>query len=315
MSSYEEAWLTGPQSTNFYTRTYRPEGPLKAAVVFVHGFIEHIARYEHVLPVWTARGIAVFAFDLRGFGRTALGEKDKRSKDSAYGKTSWREQMEDVEWAVRHTQEAFKEGNVPVFLYGHSMGGGLALAFATRSSAPPTQEAVGLLSGVIGSSPLVIQTKPASKVARWIGGKASTLSPNMNIPAEVKPQALSHDPEVGKAFMKDPFVKQTGSLRGISDMLDGGEQLLAKDYERWPPGLPTAAKLLIVHGTEDQVTSCKSSKEFLDKVPAEDKTFIPFEGAYHEVHNETQDMREPFIEACISWVERHLEQKLVASRL
>jgi len=309
MSAFEETWLTGPQSTNFYTRTYHHKDPPKAAVVFVHGFVEHIARYEHVFPVWAARGIAVFAYDQRGFGRTALGEEDKRSKDSVYGKTSWREQMEDVEWAVRHTREMFKEGDVPVFLYGQSMGGGLSLAFATRPSAPPAQEAVDLLSGVIASSPLVTQTKPAAKVARWIGSRASMLSPNMNIPAEIKPEHLSRDPEVGKTTMKDSLIKQIGSLRGISDMLDGGEQLLAKDYERWPPGLP----LLVVHGTEDQVTSPKTSKEFFNKVPTEDKTYIPFEGAYHEVHNETQDTREQFIEACISWVERHLEQKPVAS--
>ncbi|EIW80282.1 hypothetical protein CONPUDRAFT_165852 [Coniophora puteana RWD-64-598 SS2] len=76
MSAFEETWLTGPESTNFYTRTYHPKDPpVKAAVVFVHGFVEHIARYEHVFPVWAARGIAVFAYDQRGFGRTALGEE------------------------------------------------------------------------------------------------------------------------------------------------------------------------------------------------------------------------------------------------
>lgn len=32
-------------------------------------------------------------------------------------------------------------------------------------------------------------------------------------------QDLSHDAAVNSAYLKDPLVKQSGSLRGISDML------------------------------------------------------------------------------------------------
>lgn len=119
-SPFTESWLSGPQETRFFTRTYRPSSPAKAAVVFVHGFAEHIARYEHVFPTWSSRGIAVFAYDQRGFGRTALDEQNK-SKDSAYAKTSWKEQFEDIEWAVQYTKQQFI--GAPVFLYGHSMVG------------------------------------------------------------------------------------------------------------------------------------------------------------------------------------------------
>ena len=120
-AAYTEAWLSGPQQTRFYTRTYKSEQVQpNAAVVFVHGFVEHIARYEHVFPTWSARKIGVFAFDQRGFGRTALDEKNK-SRNSAYAKTSWKEQLEDIEWAVNHAKQEF--GGVPIFLYGHSMVG------------------------------------------------------------------------------------------------------------------------------------------------------------------------------------------------
>lgn len=121
-SPFTESWLSGPQGTRFFTRTYHPSpsSHTKAVVVFVHGFAEHIARYEHVFPRWSSHGIAVFAYDQRGFGRTALDEQNK-SKDSAYAKTSWKEQLEDIEWAVQHTKRQFT--GVPVFLYGHSMVG------------------------------------------------------------------------------------------------------------------------------------------------------------------------------------------------
>ena len=120
MSTYTESWLSGPHSTSFYTRLYTPASSPsspKGVLVFIHGFIEHVGRYEHAHNAWAARGFAVFAFDQRGFGRTALDAK--RSKGSSYGKTSGPDRMGDVQWAVRHAKETFPD--VPVFLMGHSM--------------------------------------------------------------------------------------------------------------------------------------------------------------------------------------------------
>jgi len=125
-TSYTEAWLTGLKSSQIYTRTYKAEHP-KAILVFVHGFCEHIGRYEHVHCSFPKHGITVFAYDQRGFGKTALDEK--KSKDSKYGKTNWKDQAADVEWAVKYARGEF--GELPTFLMGHSMwrtGSGLSYA-------------------------------------------------------------------------------------------------------------------------------------------------------------------------------------------
>ena len=118
-TQYTEAWLTGPNSTQFYTRTYTPESTTKSAVVFVHGFAEHVGRYTHFHPMLAARGVAVFAFDQRGFGLTGMDKTGKKSKHSSYGKTSWREQMADIDWAIGHARKTFE--SVPLYLMGHSM--------------------------------------------------------------------------------------------------------------------------------------------------------------------------------------------------
>jgi len=120
MSTYTEAWLRGPSNTQFYTRTYVPEEnqQVRAVLVFIHSFAEHVGRYAHFHPLFTRQGIAVFAMDQRGFGLTGQ-DVEKRSKGSAYGKTSWKDQMNDIAWSIEHARETFK--NVPVFLMGHSM--------------------------------------------------------------------------------------------------------------------------------------------------------------------------------------------------
>ena len=120
-AKYTEAWLSGPQDTNFYTRTYAPppSTPSKAALVFLHGFAEHVGRYTHFHPLLAERGITVFTYDQRGFGLTAQDTEGNKSKGSAYGKTSWKDQMKDIDWAISHVKDTLK--GLPIFLMGHSM--------------------------------------------------------------------------------------------------------------------------------------------------------------------------------------------------
>ncbi|RDB24980.1 putative monoglyceride lipase [Hypsizygus marmoreus] len=295
---FTESWLVGPKSTQFYTRTYLPATTPKAAIVFLHGFAEHVGRYSHFHPLLHDHGIAVFTLDQRGFGKTAL-EEEHKSKDSAYGKTSWTEQMEDIDWAIKHAKQTFA---VPTFLMGHSMGGAEALGFASQGEKSTHYPTITSLSGVIATSPLIHQAKPAPKLLRWAGGKASAFVPHKLIPAHVEPGALSHDPTVGEAYLKDPLVKTMGSLRGLHDMLSQGEALLETRHKAWPANLP----VLLIHGTEDKVTSHKATQAFHDKIAAAQKKIVLFEGCFHELQNETDDVPEKLLAEVVAFIEAHL---------
>jgi acylglycerol lipase len=173
---YAEAWLTGPDSTKFYTRTYHAApGTSKAVVVFVHGFQEHIGRYTDAHPEYAKRGINVFAFDQRGFGRTALDAAHK-SADSVYGRTHGEKQMGDVQWALGHAAETFP--GLPLFLSGHSMGGGESLNFPIRRTDPEPK-----LRGVVACSPIVLRTPPAAPVPHWKDGDEDSI--NETVPVRV----------------------------------------------------------------------------------------------------------------------------------
>ena len=124
---YTEAFLDGPASNppiSFYTRTYAPPSSTKpkAAIVHVHGFLEHSGRYTRPHSRWAAAGYGLFSYDQRGFGLTAL-EKDGKHKKgpgvSLYGHASDAEQVRDVFWAIERAEE--KWPGVPVYLMGHSM--------------------------------------------------------------------------------------------------------------------------------------------------------------------------------------------------
>ncbi|KAI0308462.1 Alpha/Beta hydrolase protein, partial [Amylostereum chailletii] len=217
-SNYAEQWILGPLETSFYTRLYMPKDvPIRAAMVFVHGYLEHIGRYETFHSAWAARGVAVFAYDERGFGRTALDEK--KSAKSVYGQTGGAvERMLDVQWAIKYTRG--KVERVPLFLMGHSMGGGQVLSFATRTESPPDKETVAMLSGVIASSPLVHITKPPPSALVRLLTMVGKVFPNTVLSTPVQDKELSHDPTIGEDSLKDPWIKGIGTIRGLTDMLN-----------------------------------------------------------------------------------------------
>ncbi|KAI0648757.1 lysophospholipase [Trametes meyenii] len=288
-SSYTEAWLPGYDGTQFFTRTYPSASPC-AVLLYLHGFAEHIARYEWAHSLCASRGVTVFSFDQRGFGRTAL-DTSHKSKKSTYGKTNLHNQLNDIEWWLKHLHKEYPE--LPLFTMGHSMGGALCLAFVTRPSPPPSKEAVSLVSGVIPSSTMLLQTVSASKPLRFIGEKLSTVLPKFLLDV------------VKTALENDPLIIQKGTLRGLSDMLNVGEQMWKSDYKNWPRHLP----VMFVHGNEDRVTSFQAAHDFYENIQADDKQFNIVEGGYHELVNEPKDMREKFMDDCITWILDHAKAR------
>lgn len=114
-AAYIEAWLDGPDGHRFYTRTYNATFP-RAVAVFAHGLRDHLARHEDVHAAFAQRHITVFAYDLRGYGRTAL-DAHERTPGSAYGKTSRALEVADLGWWVRHVKETYL--GLPIFLMGY----------------------------------------------------------------------------------------------------------------------------------------------------------------------------------------------------
>ena len=113
---YDAAWLPGFDGTQFYTRTWAAAKP-KGVVLYVHGFGDHIGRYDRIHSRWPQHDITLFAYDLRGFGRTALDEAHC-SPGASYGKTSRDLELADVEWWIEHL--AKQHPTLPIFLMGYS---------------------------------------------------------------------------------------------------------------------------------------------------------------------------------------------------
>ncbi|KAK4051048.1 hypothetical protein OIV83_003177 [Microbotryomycetes sp. JL201] len=286
------AELTGPHGQVFHTKTWTPDGDIKASVCFLHGFNEHIGRYDHVFDKYASEGLAVFAFDQRGFGKTG---------EASHGVTSWQNQLEDMSWAIEHTSNAFP--NVPLYLVGHSMAGALVIAYATRQPASPH---LSKLAGVVSSAPLLRQARAVrtNMAIVKLGNLVGKLSPKLTVSTPLKPEDLCRDPVIYKAYAEDPLCAPKGTFRHVANMLMGGEALLAADYKNWPSNLP----LLVFHGDHDRITDHDASKELAEKMQREGKPveFKSLPGFYHEAHNEPGEDRWTAIAVVTDWIKSKL---------
>ncbi|KAF8342951.1 alpha beta-hydrolase [Cantharellus anzutake] len=303
-TAYTEAWVSGRDNTNFYTRAYSLPYGIKpvAHIVFIHGFIEHIGRYDAIFRRWQTKNVSVFGFDQRGWGRTAL-DKEHSSWNALYGLTTWEHQMEDIAFFINRERQAVGYG-VPIFLMGQSMGGGEVLGFGSTNPKERTmehQQALYELTGIIASAPIIRQTTPVPTWQLRLGTIVAKFVPWIPYKAPIHPQDLCHDPKVQEDFEKDPLVVGRGTVKGITDMLNHGIQLDTTDYKFWV----TDFSILVLHGDEDKVTAWESSQKFVKNVSAKVKHHSLYHDGYHELHNEPEPVKTRFFEECWAWVQSH----------
>ncbi|KAI8894555.1 Alpha/Beta hydrolase protein [Globomyces pollinis-pini] len=282
-----EDWIEAKSVQNsgsalLYTKTWSPknDADVKATMVFCHGLGEHINRYHELFLEFVQKGVRVASFDQRGFGKTI----------ERYGKKGHNDGMNTTFEDVLLISNKVKIAGKPHFIMGHSMGGGIALAVASRY---PEQ-----FDACIGSAPL-IQVDPASlpsKIELGLLSLGSSWFPTLGFPGKLDVSFISRDQNEVQKYTSDPLIHPIASFGLLKDMLNNCDDLLnnrVKDFN-----LP----LYIAHGTNDKLTCPISSKKFFDQVPTTDKTYKSYEGYYHELHNESPEHRQVVYRDYVDWI-------------
>jgi len=238
-----------------------PEGKLKAQVLVLHGYAEHAQRYLPLIQALYNYDIAVWAPDHTGHGKS----------DGLRGYIADYQQAVDD---AAHLVDLMRldHPNLPLFIFGHSMGGGLAIHLAKRFQAH--------LKGLILTGPtLEIASSP-----KWLQALAPI--PGVLIPKvpflPLPATDVSRDPEVSRRYREDP-LNYVGNIRfGL------GWQVIrvAKKAMSYAPEL--SLPIWLGHGEKDALTSIRGSKTFLSRVASKDVTFRPVPDARHEILNEPE---------------------------
>lgn len=268
----------------------------RAALYIVHGLGEHAGRYAKTAARLNEHRIGVWSQDLPGFGRTVGRRGDVRRFDVLYD-------------TITHGMEKMIEAapHVPYYLFGHSLGGLLALAWVMKGQDGARAPLIRKLRGLILSSP-ALSLKHAPPL--WQDRSARLLSwiwPTFTLSTGISANVLSHDPEVVKSYDADPYVHRWMSLRFYRQF---------QETMAWvrlhPAALPYQLPLWMMQAGDDQLVEPQALQTFYETqkriraakgVDAAELELVVWEGWYHELLNEPEG--DQALAAMVDFIFRH----------
>jgi acylglycerol lipase len=265
----ETGVLSALDGTELLTRSWAA-ADARAQVLIVHGLGEHSGRWEHVGGFLAQHALAAYAFDLRGHGGSGGGRCD-------IGDFS--EFLDDLEIVLQGLPEG-----LPTVVYGHSMGGLIAVSYAISDRPQPDLYVL--------SAPGLEADFPA-----WLRITAKVLGkvlPGMKLPNSIKGEQLSRDPAVGERYFADPLVITKTTARFGAKGL-GQQEAVAGELGN------IAVPTLVVHGAEDPLVPPRASA-VLAGLPGVERKLFP--GLRHEIHNEPE--QDDVLGFIVKWIEDQL---------
>ena len=258
-----------------------PGDKLRAVIILIHGHGEHIGRYNHVAEHFVKKNIGFTGVDLPGHGRSDGKRGHIKSFSQLY-------EMADI--LLHECRKTFP--GIPVILYGHSLGGVIALDYILKKNSE-------VKAGVITSPLLRMAYKPAPvKVA--MASVIKYILPGLTQSSGLPVHYISHNPEEIEKYKNDALMHDKCSASLFDGFITAGKRCLKHASELKLP-------ILILHGSDDHITSPDASREFASKTPMAELKI--WDKGFHELHNET--FREEVLSFIENWIYRQIEVKTV----
>jgi alpha-beta hydrolase superfamily lysophospholipase len=281
-------------------RRWLPDGTPKALVIVAHGASEHSGRYDRFARFLTGRGYAVVAPDHRGHGATA-----KATGVGVGGERGWVGMIDDLD--ELRALALTELGDLPVVLFGHSMGSFLAQRYIQLYGD-------GLAGVVLSGSSGGLADLDASIVGlqafvdAGAGDVRAPLFGPLNAPFEPARTPfdwLSRDEAEVDKYVADAMCGESAPLT-IGFVLD----MMRNGADTWDPANEKLVRkdlpVLLVTGEEDPVSEgAKTVHELEARLRAngvEDVTGLYYAGARHELLNETN--RDAVQDDIAAWLDR-----------
>lgn len=253
-----------------------PGDNVRAVIIMVHGLGDHIQRFSHWIDMFAGRGIGFLGVDLPGHGRS----DGKRGNIKNYSITG---EMLDI--MITEYKKTFP--GIPVFLYGQSLGGGIVLEYVLKKSPE--------ITGAIVTSPWLRLLFEPDRIRLILARVMKSIFPSMIQPSGLIASHLSHDKAVVDNYRSDPLVHNKISLSLFHSAVTAADYSLTYAENLKVP-------LLLMHGSDDLITSPEGSRGFASKTKMADLKI--WDGGYHELHNE------PFKDEVFSYIAEWIEKQI-----
>ncbi len=273
ISMKEENIIKSSNDINIFYKKDIPNNP-KGIVIIVHGFAEHLGRYDYFVDKLNQNGFGCYRFDNRGHGKS--GGKSLDLED-------YIDFEKDADLVVQKAKTEFP--NLPIFMFGHSMGGFITALYGEKFKDRLNGQ---ILSGAATDEPL-----QSTAILKWIINIGNKIFPKLRVKNDLS-SLISRDSAVIDDYRKDPLIHDKATVRFFKQFIVEGITYLknhAKEYNY---------DCLILHGKDDKIISYKSSENFYNSISSKDKKIIIYDNLYHEILNESD--RDTVINDVITWL-------------
>jgi alpha-beta hydrolase superfamily lysophospholipase len=248
--------------------------PPRAAVIFLHGIASHAGWFGETAADLSSRGLAVYAPDRRGSGRSS----GPRGHLTRYERA-----LDDVEQIVQ--QVSTEHPATPVFLAASSWAAKLAVVYAARRPA--------LLSGLLLLGPGLLPTvnlTPVRRVRVVIGHLAT---PTARLPIPLTPELYTANPPYLDFIRSDP-------LRLLEATTQFFWETARLDRRRGRDSAKLALPLLLLQGEDDKMMDVAGTRRWFESLDVEDKTYQAYPGAGHTLDFEPDRTR--YLADMLEWL-------------
>lgn len=257
-----EGTFWGYQDAELYYQLWRPQTSV-GTILITHGIAEHSDCYQKLAESLAAAGRTVFVWDLRGHGRS----EGKRGYVNRF-----QDYSDDLEAGIRFLKTQEYTRNLPLVLFGHSMGGLITLKTFVNHS-PAGISCLALSSPALGLSIAVPKLK--EKAAHWLAEWA----PKVTLYNEINFETLVRDENMIREYKSDPLRHDRIAPRVFVGMVEAMKEVMTAAPEIHIPVIMQLAG-------RDKVVSTPDAERFFANLGSKKKKIFIYANSYHEIFND-----------------------------
>jgi alpha-beta hydrolase superfamily lysophospholipase len=241
-------------------------------LIAVHGMNDYAAAFTYAGPYWAERGLSVYAYDQRGFGRSPM--KGRWPGGAAL--------KQDLRAAIAAARS--RHPGLPVYAVGHSMGA--AVILAAMKEAPLDVDGVILAApGIWGGASMPIVYRASLNLA-------AAFAPGRTLTGERADRQATDNLEFLRAMSRDPAVIKETRI----DAVLGAVRLMG---DAWDATDEVGGDVLFLYGEKDEIIPVKAMRKAGARLCGSVKT-VSFSGSWHLLFADLG--REAPLQEAVRWV-------------
>lgn len=246
----------------------------RGIIIISHGLGEHSGRYERLAEKYNSKGYSIVAYDKGGHGKSS-GKRGCIPDIDVY--------FEEIDSLVGYCANHY--GDLPLVLYGQSMGTPVGLVYVLRNP--------NVFKAAIGSSGWLRLVKEPSLLTVKMAAVLGKVLPCLTLSNGLDPKQISTLQEEVELYKNDPLVHSRISLS-----LGNGILGLVNYLNAYTGPFPVP--LLLMHSEDDPITAWQGTNDLATRLEG-DVTFWSFSGTYHELHHDKE--ADEIFQSQLTWLE------------